>query len=63
MEKQSNCYNIIDANGNSTKEYIYASNIKETKRKFKENTELWKKYGYYGSIKRVYNGGVRGSSG
>ena len=60
-KEQSNCYNIVDCMGRSTEHYIYASNITEAKRKFKENSELWKKYGYYGGIKRVYNGGVRGS--
>ena len=46
-KEQSNCYNIVDCMGRSTEHYIYASNITEAKRKFKANTELWKKYGYY----------------
>lgn len=62
-KKQDNWYVIIDSMGRRTNNYIFANNITEARKKFKTDpqyAELYKKYGYFGSLKRVYNGGVRG---
>lgn len=62
-KKQDNWYVIIDSMGRHTNNYVFASNITEARKKFKTDpqySELYKKYGYFGSLKRVYNGGVRG---
>ena len=62
-KKQDNWYAIIDGMGRHTNNYVFASNITEARKKFKTDpqyAELYKKYGYFGSLKRVYNGGVRG---
>lgn len=61
--KQDNWYRILDGMGRPTNHYVFASNITEARKKFKNDpqyAELWKKYGYFGSLQRVYNGGVRG---
>lgn len=49
--------------GRHTNNYVFASNITEARKKFKSDpsyAELYKKYGYFGTLQRVYNGGVRG---
>jgi hypothetical protein len=56
--EQSNTYNIIYSNGNPSKIYIVASNIKEAAKEAKKRiAEIGSSY--Y-KIKRCYNGGVRG---
>lgn len=62
-KKQNNWYVITDCNGKETGYYVFASNMKEAMKIFKTNEnykELYKKYGYFGQLRRVYNGGVRG---
>jgi hypothetical protein len=55
--KQANCYKILDHNGR-TVEYVTDSNIKEAGIKAKA-LPIWKQL-MYPSIKRCYDGGVRG---
>lgn len=56
MEKQ-NFYKILDHNGR-TVDYVIASNIKEAGIKAKA-LPIWKQL-LYPTVKRSYNGGVRG---
>lgn len=41
----------------------YASNKAEAMKLFKADTVNYRKYGYFGKLSRIYNGGVYGSSG
>lgn len=62
-KKQVNTYVVYDCNGMNTGVCYQASNKKEALRIFKADTENYKKYGYYGKLSRMYNGGVYGSTG
>lgn len=62
-KRQENWYEILDSKGLGTGNYVFASNIQEAKKKFKTDEcykQLYRKYGYFGKLQRVYNGGVRG---
>lgn len=55
---QSNLYNVIYSNGNASKIYITASNIKEAQIEAKK---IQSQIGsFYYKLKRCYDGGVRG---
>lgn len=57
LAKQANLYNVIYSNGNASKIYITASNLKEA---HIEAKKIQDKIGYYYKLKRCYDGGVRG---
>jgi hypothetical protein len=57
LATQANLYNVIYSNGNPSKIYITASNLKEA---HIEAKKIQAKIGYYYKLKRCYNGGVRG---
>jgi len=62
-KKQVNTYAIYDCMGRLTDVRYYASNKAEAMKLFKADTVNYRKYGYFGKLSRIYNGGVYGSSG
>ena len=57
MTTQSNFYTITDASGNRTNVIFNASNLKEA---VKIAKLMYPNLCYFGKVKRIYNGGVRG---
>ena len=62
-KKRVNTYAIYDCMGRLTDVRCYASNKAEAMKLFKADTVNYRKYGYFGKLSRIYNGGVYGSSG
>lgn len=54
---QSNFYTITDASGNRTNVIFNAQNLKEA---IKIAKLMYPNLCYFGKVKRIYNGGVRG---
>lgn len=56
-KEQLNFYHIFDNNGKKTDIFYIASNKKDAFNMFKSDKENYKKYSYFGQLKRVYTHG------